>query len=348
LLFACLAAALLFTVPAHAAEPLADLQAVESGFIELAARVRDGVVAIETQPANSGRASRAPMVGSGFVVSPGGLIVTNDHVIREAEAITVVLSGGRRCQASVVGRDPRSDLAVISVPQHGLKPVEMSDLADVRVGQWALAMGNPFGMARDGNPSLTYGIVSCLGKSLPELEVGDAYYGNLIQTTAAINPGNSGGPLFNIHGQVIGVNTAIEVAPVQGEGMGFAVPICARTRSIIDSLMRGEEVQYGCLGVQIRDGNDQYLLSAYDGDDRGVAVTRVFPDSAAALAQIVAGDLLVEFRGTRLTGMDQLIRLVGATPVGEEVRVQLFRGQRLITKTVRIQNRKDVMLASGE
>ena len=311
--------------PAASAESnIADLQAIENAFIALAEKVSPSVVAISTKN-RPGRTRRAPMVGSGVIIDAEGLILSNDHVVSSADRIYVTLQSGRRYKADIVARDEHSDLAVIKIDAVNLVPVEYGDLSNVKVGQFALAMGNPFGTAKDGDMSLSYGIVSALGKSLQELEEhGDKYYGNLIQTTADINPGNSGGPLFNIRGQIFGINTAIETRSGVSEGLGYAIPINSRTRRIIDTLAQGDEVEYGFLGVDIKSSRSaRRQVSA--ANRWGVTVTRVFPRTAADKAGLRKDDLILKYDAEPVKNEDHLIRMVSATPVGESVPLTVYR-----------------------
>ena len=311
---------------------IADLEAIEDAFVALASKVSPSVVAISTKydsrRARPGGEGGPPMVGSGVVIDADGLILTNDHVIQAGDRIYATLHTGRRYRARLVARDERSDLSVIRIDAEDLTAVEFGDLSDVRVGQFALAMGNPFGSAKDGQSSLSYGIVSALGKSLRELEEGDRrYYGNLIQTTADINPGNSGGPLFNIQGQLIGINTAIETSSGVSEGLGYAIPISGRTRHIIDSLARGEAVEYGFLGVDIsvdRAARRRVGLA----NPWGVVVTEVFPRTPAELAGLREDDLILKYDAEPVKNEDHLVRMVSATPVGECVPLLIYRDRR--------------------
>ena len=320
---------------ALAVEPesgIADLEAIENAFVALASKVSPAVVAISTKydrgDRNRGRRDRSPpMVGSGVVISADGLILTNDHVIQASDRIYATLHTGRRYRAQLVARDERSDLSVIRIDAEDLTPVEFGDLSDVRVGQFALAMGNPFGSAKDGRSSLSYGIVSALGKSLRELEEGDRrYYGNLIQTTADINPGNSSGPLFDIKGRLIGINTAIETRSGVSEGLGYAIPISARTRRIIETLSRGEEVVYGFLGVNIETDEDA-RREVGEANRWGVVVKHVWPSSPANSAGIREDDLILKYDTEPVRNEDHLVRMVGATPVGECVPLLIYRDQ---------------------
>ncbi len=332
-----------------------DMVDLEATFTRIVERVGPSVVAIRvTRPLrstiggdesaeiiNQGLDQPVESAGSGVVVRGDGMILTNEHVIMEAESIRVRLSDGREFEASVVGRDARSDLAVIRIPAQGLRPAELGDLRTVRRGQWAIAMGNPFGLARDGQASVSIGHVSATGRALQrELDpTQQRYYGNLIQTTADINPGNSGGPLLNLNGQVIGINTAIQTRGGGNEGVGFAVPVSERTRAIIDALLVGRQVEYGYLGVQTR----RPLLTERRRagvESGGAYVTSVDPGAPAEHAGIRTGDILTAFNGVAIEDDDHLIRLVGAARVGAFAEVRLVRDGRTMDVRVRVGRRR--------
>lgn len=262
-----------------------------------------------------------PAAGSGVVIREDGKILTNEHVVQGAERIEVVLHDARAFEAVALDSDVRSDLAVVTIESNGLKPIRLGDLGRVRRGHWAIAMGNPYGFSRDGHAAMTYGIISALGRALPELDPSrDRYYGNLIQTDAEINPGNSGGPLFNMHGELIGINTAVSTRSGSSDGVGFAIPISARTRAIIDLLADGQPIDYGYLGVRVED------VTADDTRrETGALVTRVEPRTPAARAGLQAGDLITRFHGARVRSRDDLVRLVGATVAGHSIEVQWIR-----------------------
>lgn len=341
------------TPSVFAQSDIADLQAIENAFVALAEKVSPSVVAISTKYNRSRRRNDwgdrpTPMIGSGVVIDADGLILTNDHVVRSGDRIYAVVENGERYRARIVSRDERSDLAVIRIDASDLVPAEFGDLAALRVGQFALAMGNPFGSAKDGDSSLSYGIVSALGKSLQELEEdGSRYYGNLIQTTADINPGNSGGPLFDIKGRVIGIATAIETRSGVSEGLGYAIPISSRTRRIIDILARGEKVEYGFLGVDI--ANDASVRKQVnEANPWGVVVTRVFPRTPAESAGIREDDLIMKYAAEPVKNGDHLVRMVGATPVGETVPLVIYRDRHEVVIEATISPRPKTILAGGE
>jgi len=284
-----------------------------------------------------------PAVGSGIVIRADGLILTNEHVVARArpEDITCTLSNSETYRVQAVSSDPRRDLAVLKIDAQELTPARLGDLSEVKQGHFAIVMGNPFGSASDshGRPAMSFGIISALGRGLTrQLDpmMTQRYYGNLIQTDARVNPGNSGGPLLNIKGEVIGLNTAISTRSGSSEGVGYAIPMSKRTREIIAQLARGEEVDYGFLGVGLR--------SATAADERGTAtapaiggavVASVEFGTPAAAANLQEGDVITSFDGQPVHDADELICLVGAARVGVRVNLTLYRGQhRLIVPIV--------------
>src|SRR5437588_1504711 len=192
------------------------------------------------------------MVGTGFIIDPDGYILTNEHVIGEAENIWITTDDRKVYPAIVVGSDPRADLAVLKVPARNLPAVKFAPYNSVKRGEWAIALGNPYGLATEGEQCMSVGIVSALERSLPKLSKKEnRLYSNLIQTTAQINPGNSGGPLFDPNGEVIGVNTAVILPEKKTNGIGFAIPINDQLLATVENLKQGREVVYGYLGVTV-------------------------------------------------------------------------------------------------
>lgn len=317
---------------------LADLKALQRAFIKLADEARPSVVSITSfkmRRSRRGRPSR-PRIdshGSGLIIDSTGYILTNRHVIEGASNVEITLHNGMKYEADVVQNDKRSDLAVLKIDEEHLKAVRWGDLADVRVNQWAFAVGNPFGLARStGRSSVTYGVVSALDRDLSSrLARGsnsdEKYYGNLIETSAAINPGSSGGPLFNIDGEVIGVVTAIETSSGVNEGHGFAIPIDENTRRLIDTLKAGEDFRYGFMGVDLeiyREGRRPRFVRSFR--PRGATIREIIiPQGPAGRAGLLAGDMIVEYNGVSIRNSDHLIRLVGFTPVGTTVTVTYER-----------------------
>ena len=316
---------------------LADLKCLQDAFVELASDVRPSVVAIQSYLAREDGQDEEHRVripvsrGSGLVIDSAGLILTNRHVLEEANSFTVVLDDGQRFDATVVGTDPRSDLAVVRIEATGLKPVRFGSATNLKVNQWSFAVGNPFGLAgSNGHMSVSYGVVSALERNMtPQLAGGSQlqYYGNLIETTAAINPGSSGGPLFNIDGEVIGIATAIETSSGVSEGVGFAIPVDRNLLAILEKLKAGETVRYGFLGVSIRDARPPRARHVVKSRRYpGVVLTGVNPvDGPAGKAGLKKDDIVIEFDGQTLKSADHLIRLVNFTPVGTEVPMTYLR-----------------------
>ena len=325
--------------------PTADLQAIQNAFENLAKKVAPSVVAIKSirntpgppasrdvgaDPSRQTLERRTSGAGSGVIIRQDGMILTNEHVIHEADEIVVHLHDGKEYVAWIVQVDPRSDLAVLQITAQGLTPAVLGDVAYLRQGHLVFAMGNPFGVASEvGHASMSWGIVSALGRPLPLLGAAeDRYYGNLIETTAPINPGNSGGPLFDIYGRVVGINTAISTRSGRSEGVGFAVPINQRTRRIIERLMRGQEVEYGLLGVFARTPDDPPRSATGGTKGRGALVESIDPDSPADRVRLQPGDLIVKFDGQDVMDADHLVRMVGGTPPGQVVEVVYYRNRK--------------------
>ncbi len=274
----------------------------------------------------------ANSLGSGFIISPDGFIVTNNHVISSrgqnglpgpdpVDSITVILSDRTEYEARIVGRDPASDLAVLKIDGENLPFVQFGESDDLRVGDWVLAIGNPFGLGG----TVTAGIVSALQRSIGQLGAYDRY----IQTDASINQGNSGGPMFDLQGNVVGINSSI-FSPTGGNvGIGFAIP-AHEARPIVETLMRGERVQRGYLGVSIQPMTDDIAASLGLPRNRGEIVARVEPGEAAERAGIRQGDVIVEVDGEDVTPDQTLSYIVANLPVGERVPIVLIRdGERV-------------------
>jgi len=314
-----------------------DLQRLEKTFEHLAEHVRPSVVAIETRQVLNADAGRTipNSQGSGFIIRSDGYIATNHHVVEGADQIIITLSDGTRHDAEMVEFDPRADLAVVKIDATNLRVAPMGDLSEVRVGQWCFTVGSPFGVANGtGNTSVSFGGVAALGRSLTDYipsTGNDRFYGNLIETDASINPGNSGGPLFDLNGRVIGVNTAMRSGSGVNEGLGYAVPISQRTRMILNTLADGHVVRYGFLGVRIADADRRFVIGAGVHDGMGAIIDSLTGDSdssPAARAGLMPNDVITEFAGEPVTNRDDLIRVVGATPVGSEVTVVYYRDKR--------------------
>lgn len=329
---------------------IVDLKALERSFVELAQTVRPSVVAIRAYEYRNGaepdsRVKVPISQGSGFIIDSEGYVATNLHVVHGADTINVILSNGATHEAKLVQHDERADLAVVQITASGLPAVRWGDASRLQVNQWAFACGNPFGLAnRTGQTSVTYGVVSALGRDMTDRIAEDAniqYYGNLIETSAAINPGSSGGPLFNLDGEVIGVVTAIQTSSGVNEGLGFAIPIDASSRRVLETMKRGEKVRYGYLGVGVEDVEPPTSTRVSDlGRARGARITKVEPsDGPAALAGLSPNDVVIEFNGTPIENRDHLIRVVGHTPVGSQAIIKFLRKRVERTATLTVGDR---------
>ncbi|MFZ4532139.1 MAG: DegQ family serine endoprotease [Alsobacter sp.] len=270
---------------------------------------------------------RSNSLGSGFVIDSAGIVITNNHVIGDANDVTVIFTDGRKLKAEVVGKDAKVDLAVLRVkPDKPLKAVKFGDSDKMRIGDWVMAIGNPFGLGG----SVTAGIVSARNR-----DISDQSYGQYIQTDAAINKGNSGGPLFNMAGEVIGINTAI-LSPSGGSiGIGFAVP-SNMASAVIDQLQQFGETRRGWLGVRIQNVDDSIAESLGLGKARGALVAGVEEKGPAKPAGIEAGDVIVRFDGREVKESKDLPRIVGQTPVGKEVEVGIVRKGKEMTRSVKL------------
>jgi serine protease Do len=267
-------------------------------------------------------------LGSGFVVDANeGLVVTNNHVIDGADEIVVNFSDGSKLKVDkVLGKDTKTDLALLKVtPKKPLKAVSFGNSSDLKVGDWVMAIGNPFGLGG----SVTVGIISA-----KQRDINSGPYDDYLQTDAAINKGNSGGPLFNMDGQVIGVNTAI-ISPTGGSiGIGFAVP-SDTAMSVVDQLRQFGETRRGWLGVRIQSVTEDIAESVGIKENVGALVAGVTPDGPAAKAGIEPGDVVTRFDGKEVSSMRGLPRIVSQTPIGKKVDVELLRkGQKLTLQAV--------------
>ncbi len=276
------------------------------------------------------RPRRSQALGSGFVISEDGFVVTNNHVIEGADEIIVEFFSGNELQAEVVGTDPNTDIALLKVePDEALSYVEFGNSDEANVGDWVMAMGNPLGQGF----SVSAGIVSARGRAL------SGSYDDYIQTDAAINRGNSGGPLFNMDGDVIGVNTAI-LSPTGGSiGIGFAMSSNVVT-NVVDQLQEFGETRRGWLGVRIQDVTDDIAESIGLEEVRGALVTDV-PEGPAQEAGMESGDVILSFDGNEVEDTRGLVRTVGNTAVGKTVRVTVFREGETETLRVTLGRRED-------
>ncbi|MBI3003499.1 MAG: trypsin-like peptidase domain-containing protein, partial [candidate division NC10 bacterium] len=312
----------------------------DPAFIRLAEQVTPAVVNIRTQSAPRGRRGRrsAPLpldpffreffegapergprdgqtsLGSGVIIDKRGFVLTNNHVIREADTILVRLADRREHPAQVIGQDPRTDVAVIRVEtDRELPEAQLGDSDGLRVGEWAIAIGNPFGL----NHTLTVGVVSATGRS----DVGITSQEDFIQTDASINPGNSGGPLLNVRGEVIGINTAIVAS---GQGIGFAIPINL-ARKIAQDLIREGRVTRGWLGAGLKAITRELARELGVEPDAGVLVEQVLPGGPAEAGGLRAGDVIAAIRGRRVRTPPEVRAMVAEAEVGRPLEFTLLR-----------------------
>lgn len=264
-------------------------------------------------------------LGSGVIIDKEGYILTNEHVISEASEVKVKLSDGREFDAEVKGTDKRIDLAVIKIEAKDLPVAKLGSSDELKIGQWVMAIGNPFGFAiQNPEPTVTIGVISAVNRYMSAIGRRDRAYDDLIQTDAAINPGNSGGPLVNLEGEVIGINTAIITTSGGYQGLGFAIPIKKANR-ILDKLIKGEKILYGWLGVSIQDINED--LRSYFGikEKEGVIIVKVYKDSPAEKGSLREGDLILSYDDKPIKATRDLVRLVSFTEVGVKVPIKIIR-----------------------
>jgi serine protease Do len=321
---------------------------VPANFSDLADKVRDGVVNIRTTKIAKGVSFNnhpgAPFnerfkqffegspyegfeqrgSGTGFIISADGNILTNNHVIENAEKIKVKLVDGKEYDAKVIGRDANTDLAVIKIEGIAdLKPLTLGNSDDLKVGNWVVAVGNPFGL----DQTVTAGIVSGKGRV-----IGSGPYDNFIQTDASINPGNSGGPLVNLKGEVIGINTAMFAA---GQGIGFAIPINT-VKEIAPQLEKKGYVTRGLLGIKIQEVTPQLAKSFGLKDSKGAIVADVTDGGPADKSGIRRGDVVLEFDGKEIKEPRELSRIVASTPVGKSAEVKVLRDGKTTSHKVKV------------
>ncbi|WP_020585881.1 Do family serine endopeptidase [Desulfobacter curvatus] len=269
-------------------------------------------------------------LGSGFIIDKAGYIVTNNHVIKDADKIKVILHDDQEYDARIIGVDPVTDLALIKIDAKNLQPLEFGSSKDAQVGSWVVAIGSPFGLEQ----TVTAGIISAKGRS-----IGSGPYDDFIQTDASINPGNSGGPLLNMDGEVVGINTAIIKS---GQGIGFAIPSDLAT-SIIDQLKDSKRVSRGWLGVSIQDVSKE-MSEYYNLDpDEGVYVAKAYEDNPAYEAGIRQGDVIISVEGVKISSSRDLTMTIANLRVGSKVDVDVIRQGKNKTFTVTLGERPDNM-----
>jgi serine protease Do len=273
-------------------------------------------------------------LGSGFIINKDGYIVTNNHVVENADKIEVILKDEKEYDAEIVGRDANTDLALIKIkPDRDLPVLLFGDSDALKVGQWVVAIGSPFGLEH----TVTAGIVSAKGRV-----IGSGPYDDFIQTDASINPGNSGGPLINMQGKVVGINTAIIAG---GSGIGFAIPINL-AKNIVDQLKSSGEVIRGWLGVGIQDISKQ--VAEYYGikSKKGVLVTEVFPDDPADKAGIEPQDIILSINGIEVGTSREITSMIADLGVGETVKIQVLRNGKTKTFKVKIAKREETRISA--
>ncbi|CCK81065.1 Do family serine endopeptidase [Desulfobacula toluolica] len=334
----------LLNTPVMAKNSHSNIRMVPASFSELAKQAKPGVVNIQTvkniegggrvykhffgQPFGGNRDMfdeffapffnqrpenrKESSLGSGFIISNDGYIVTNNHVIKDADKIKVILHDKTEYDATIIGNDPMTDLALIKIKAENLMPLKFGSSLEAEVGSWVVAIGSPFGLEQ----TVTAGIISAKGRIL-----GSGPYDDFIQTDASINPGNSGGPLLNIDGEVIGINTAIIKS---GQGIGFAIPSDLAT-GVIDQLTEQKTVSRGWMGVAIQNVTEQ--LAEYYGikETKGVYVAKVYEDDPADNAGIKVGDVIFQINDKKIESSRDLTLTIAASSVGETVKVKLIR-----------------------
>lgn len=284
----------------------------------------------------SPRQFKTTSLGSGFIINKDGYILTNNHVVENATDITVKLGDGREFKAKVVGRDPKTDIALIKIETSNLPVIPFGDSDKLEVGEPVMAIGNPFGL----NQTVTTGIVSAKGRF-----IGEGPYDNFIQTDASINRGNSGGPLINSNGEAVGINTAI-FSPTGGSiGIGFAIPI-AMIKEVLPQLKERGQVTRGWLGVAIQPITPELGKKFSLKQANGALVSDVMEGSPAEQAGIKQGDVVVEFNGKKVKSSTELPHIVASTPVGKEVAMKVIRDGAELTLQVKIGELKEEQVAA--
>lgn len=328
-----------------------ELMGLQDGFKQVADRVSPSVLAIcastddvktvgvisgESLQRKLDRSSRT--VGTAFCIDAAGYLLTNEHVVANNGNIWACTEDGRAYPATVVGTDPRIDLAVLKIAAGDLRPVRFSANPAAR-GLWTLAIGNPFGLAAEGGMALSVGVVSAVDRTLPRLNtVEHRFYAGLIQTTAEINPGNSGGPLFDLAGDVIGINTAVIMPQANTNGIGFAISITPAVLQRIDDLKHGREVVYGYLGVNVSTPTPEQRTLLGASDDRGVMVDAVESKSPAD-GVLSSGDIVLAVAGQPMHNSEEMVRTIGATPVDKLTELTIVREGRQRVLEVQLRRR---------
>lgn len=345
-------------IPAAEAVPALPATTIKTplSFSDLAERVKPAVVNISTSKTYKGRGGYgAPFggspfgddffdrffgdiprrefkqrsLGSGFIISNDGYIFTNNHVVEQADKILVKISDGKEYEAKVIGTDANTDIALIKIkPDNSLPVAEIGDSERVKVGEWVIAIGNPFGL----EATVTAGIVSAKGRV-----IGAGPYDNFIQTDASINPGNSGGPLYNMEGKVIGINTAIVA---QGQGIGFAIPI-NMAKSILNDLKTKGKVTRGWMGISVQDISDDIASNLNHKNKSGALVSDVFKGDPADKAGIKVGDIITEIDGKPVKDSHDLLLIIAALHVGQKINLKAIRDGREMSFQLTVAERRE-------
>jgi serine protease Do len=269
---------------------------------------------------------KSSALGSGFIIDEKGIVITNNHVIQDSEDIVVRVNGNEEYKAKIIGADPLSDIAVLQIDsKEKFKPVQFGDSDKARIGDWVIAIGNPLGLGG----TVTSGIISARNRT-----IGLSRYEDYIQTDASINSGNSGGPLFDMEGNVIGINTAI-LGQSGSIGIGFSIPSNS-AKKVIDQLIEFGETKRGWLGVRIQVVTDKIAETEKLDEPRGALVASVAENSPSDIAGIKAGDIILEFNGTKISEMKELPKIVAQTEVGKTVQVKVWRNKKEILKKIKL------------
>jgi len=326
------------------AEAPSAVRQLQDAFVKVGEKVGPTVVTIAVKRRGAGRRGmfgpfiddgQDPQVASGVVIGRDGHILTNEHVISGARQVRVVLSNGKSYTPQLVGANPVSDLAVLKIDAGSLQAIETGPAGKLKIGQWAIALGNPFGIARDAQPALTVGVISGLRRAVPRK--GGKDYGDLIQTDAAINPGNSGGPLVDIDGKLIGINVLIFSTTGGYQGVGFAIP-AERALRIAGALIEHGKVEYGWLGIRVGDvSEDEVRRSGV----RGAVVKEVIADAPAEEVGLRKGDVVTAFDGRTVRTSQDLIRLVRHVPAGKTVVLHIARDGKAHELKLTLRKRED-------
>ena len=303
-------------------------------FADLAEKLMPSVVnissfsALENTDMSSDNTEASESLGSGFIIDKDGYIITNNHVVDKADSIQVTLFDNQRLEAKLIGKDPKTDLALIKIEAKAqLQPVTFGDSDKIRVGDWILAIGNPFGLGG----SVTAGIVSAKSR---DIESGP--YDNFIQTDAAINQGNSGGPMFNMNGEVIGISSAIFSTTGASQGIGFAIPVNLADW-VIAQLKKFGTVKRGWIGIKIQPNSQEIAENLGISQNQGVVVSGFTPNGPAQKAGFVAGDIILSFNGETIDNTKNLSRMIAETPIGTLTSFEVWRNQKKIKLNVKIE-----------